>query len=160
MGFSQAFDQGQSEAGTCALTRGLGLDTIEWIEDLLTLLKGNARPVVLHLYQAVIILISGTHVDCLVGTLMGVFYGIVKEVDHNLCHCIAIEDQGRLYSDKEIALILRKATDLQQESGSAAAEGLSLPVDQAAAPRDARRREIFASPLPPEQELEESEEDD
>jgi hypothetical protein len=32
--------------------------------------------------------------------------------------------------------------------------------EQTAAPRDARRREIFASPLPPEQELEESEEDD
>jgi len=39
-----------------------------------------------------------------------------------------IDDQGRLYSDKEIALILRKATDLQQEAGSAAGEGLSLPV--------------------------------
>lgn len=39
-----------------------------------------------------------------------------------------IDDQGRLYSDKEIALILRKATDLQQAAGSAAGEGLSLPM--------------------------------
>jgi hypothetical protein len=39
-----------------------------------------------------------------------------------------VNDQGRLYSDKEVALILRKATDLQREAGSAAGEGLSLPM--------------------------------
>jgi len=39
-----------------------------------------------------------------------------------------IEHDGRLYSDKEVALILRKATDLQQQSGSETGDGLSLPV--------------------------------
>jgi len=39
-----------------------------------------------------------------------------------------IDNQGRLYSDKEIAQILRKATVLQKEAGSAPGEGLSLPM--------------------------------
>ena len=47
---------------------------------------------ILHLYQAVMILIGRAHVDCLVGALVGVFYGIVKQVDHNLGYSIAIKD--------------------------------------------------------------------
>jgi len=39
-----------------------------------------------------------------------------------------IDNQDRLYSDKEVAQILRKATDLQKDAGSAPGEGLSLPM--------------------------------
>jgi hypothetical protein len=39
-----------------------------------------------------------------------------------------IDDSGRRYSDKEVARLLKKATELQEESGSDSDGGLSMPV--------------------------------